>query len=441
MAPIDRREFMEAGFWLHDLYKTELLRPEGLWKEGAPDFEGVATWLLDIWQTDRANGLIVDATKLDILRQIRNSDEWKAKHSGPGPEPNPSFPTIAGRLRRDGLWLVDDRGPFRWKYVTAFDSPRQYIRGEGDVTRYFDWALSVGANGLRVFCSWRQTGLIPRDIPDFFGWMQNYAMLAAEWGLRVEFCGVQDRIPSTFDQCVVFLQRLADALGPCENATLEFSNEPYDENWPGDGRDVERVQIGWPELLKARGSFIDEVAPYLPSAGYSTFHGRRDADWYRRVGKDCYDISRNVTHDVVIPNEPTKADNTGYSQAEWFIAGAAAALFTAGITAHGNGSTMQLARIPPKNEEDLVRAMFQAVDSVPVEAQGWAYARYGPDAPSVPMPVEDDTWGFDPRMHAKVGEHQAVVLNYRGHLHDWTAQPANGWRIDQQQGPLVLCSR
>lgn len=424
---------MSAGFWLHDVYKTELLRPYGLWIDGHPDFEGLAAWLYETYTNLRNNGHDEDQARAEILNQIRSSQEWKDKHQGT--PSNPNSPTIYGRLRTFNGRLYDDRGPWRWKMVTAFDSLHQFTKDD-DVDRYLDWALATGAAGVRVFCGWKQRGFDYRTTPDFWNNLRHYAAHCYDRDLRVEFCGVQDFIPDTFGEAQAFLGALASQLAPFDNATLEYSNEPW-KNFPSN---INAVSVP-PMQLQARGSAPPDSPPYK-SVGYTTHHGPRDSDWYRRVGKDCYDIQQ-VTNDVVVANEPTRGQVTGYNTAEHFIAGAAAAMFSRahGCTAHGNSDTMQLAVVPTSQEAALVHAMFNGIDHVPIDAPVWAYARYGPDNPGIPMPVQEDTWGNDPRMHAKVGDRQAVVINYRGHLHDWTAQAANDWHIDEQIGPLVLCSR
>ena len=78
----DRREMAETGIWLHEFYKSPdgLQRPEGLWIEGHPDFDGISAWVLDTYQRDRLSGLSKEQARESIATQIRGSDEWKLKH-------------------------------------------------------------------------------------------------------------------------------------------------------------------------------------------------------------------------------------------------------------------------------------------------------------------------------------------------------------------------
>ena len=82
-----RQEMMDAGHWLHVYYQSPegLQRPEGLWKNGEPDWEGIGAWLFDVYLTDRVNGKSVTDAKIHVVNDIRHTDEWKAKHPGETP--------------------------------------------------------------------------------------------------------------------------------------------------------------------------------------------------------------------------------------------------------------------------------------------------------------------------------------------------------------------
>jgi hypothetical protein len=88
---IDRAEFIEEGFALHQTYQDQLKRPEGLWKpeprypNGAPDFEGIGAWLFDVYLSERMKGASRADARAAYIRQIRNSDEWRQKHPGETP--------------------------------------------------------------------------------------------------------------------------------------------------------------------------------------------------------------------------------------------------------------------------------------------------------------------------------------------------------------------
>jgi len=91
--PIPRDDLIRAGEWLHEYYKSEdgLQRPDGLWIDGHPDWEGVGAWLLDVYVTLRERGQSDAQAKDAIVAEIRKSDEWRTKHPfEPGPRPAPS---------------------------------------------------------------------------------------------------------------------------------------------------------------------------------------------------------------------------------------------------------------------------------------------------------------------------------------------------------------
>jgi hypothetical protein len=78
----DRSDMIETGVWLHEFYKSAdgLQRPQGLWIEGHPDFDGIGAWVLDMYQRDRITGLSKEQARERIVKEIRASEEWKLKH-------------------------------------------------------------------------------------------------------------------------------------------------------------------------------------------------------------------------------------------------------------------------------------------------------------------------------------------------------------------------
>ena len=69
--------------WLNGFYKSPdgLQRTEGLWKAGAPDYEGIGFWVFEIYLRNRLKGLSEDQARQAIENAIKQSDEWKTKHS------------------------------------------------------------------------------------------------------------------------------------------------------------------------------------------------------------------------------------------------------------------------------------------------------------------------------------------------------------------------
>lgn len=84
-----REEMMVAGKRLHEFYKSNdgLQRPSGLWRDdtGQPDWEGIAAWLFDLYLSNRVGGKTADESFAIVIKEIRHSEEWLAKHPGEKP--------------------------------------------------------------------------------------------------------------------------------------------------------------------------------------------------------------------------------------------------------------------------------------------------------------------------------------------------------------------
>ncbi|MFN0314775.1 MAG: hypothetical protein ACKVQA_07045 [Burkholderiales bacterium] len=89
--PPGREEALDEQKFLHAYYMAPegLQRPKGLWRDDTtppgPDFEGIATWYLDIYQRERMAMKSRADSRAAYVKQIRQSDEWKAKHPGETP--------------------------------------------------------------------------------------------------------------------------------------------------------------------------------------------------------------------------------------------------------------------------------------------------------------------------------------------------------------------
>jgi hypothetical protein len=80
--PFDRAELLAVMQALDNFYRAPegLQRPQGLSLNGSPDFQGIATWIVDIYMTARMVGFTpVDSFTL-VVYQIMQTDEWRSKH-------------------------------------------------------------------------------------------------------------------------------------------------------------------------------------------------------------------------------------------------------------------------------------------------------------------------------------------------------------------------
>ena len=77
-----RHDMIAAGQWLHSFYQSDegLKRPEGLWIDKHPDFEGMGAWLFDVYLASRLAGADDAEARKRVMDGIRQSDEWKQKH-------------------------------------------------------------------------------------------------------------------------------------------------------------------------------------------------------------------------------------------------------------------------------------------------------------------------------------------------------------------------
>jgi hypothetical protein len=77
-----RAEMMKALEVLQAFYQARegLQRPDGLWIDGHPDYEGIGTWVFDVYFGQRLTGRSPEEAAAEVRRQIEASDEWKTKH-------------------------------------------------------------------------------------------------------------------------------------------------------------------------------------------------------------------------------------------------------------------------------------------------------------------------------------------------------------------------
>jgi hypothetical protein len=68
--------------WLHGYYKAAegLQRPDGLWIDDHPDYEGIAHWVFDVYLRNRLGGLTPMQAQQAVDEAIKGTDEWRTKH-------------------------------------------------------------------------------------------------------------------------------------------------------------------------------------------------------------------------------------------------------------------------------------------------------------------------------------------------------------------------
>jgi tartrate-resistant acid phosphatase type 5 len=79
---LDRNEFLQAMQRLDAFYSAQegLQRPDGLSINGAPDFQGIAAWIFDVYLNARLAGRAIEVAWGQVVSAIQATDEWKTKH-------------------------------------------------------------------------------------------------------------------------------------------------------------------------------------------------------------------------------------------------------------------------------------------------------------------------------------------------------------------------
>jgi hypothetical protein len=82
MLPFDRSELLAVMELLDMYYRSQegLQRPQGLSLGGVPDFQGIATWIVDVYMTARLVGFDPGDSFTFVVYQIMQTDEWRRKH-------------------------------------------------------------------------------------------------------------------------------------------------------------------------------------------------------------------------------------------------------------------------------------------------------------------------------------------------------------------------
>lgn len=372
-------------------------------------------------------------------------------------------PAILGRLRVVGPLLHDDAGPYTLKPCTGFDAKRLFDAGGLPQLRaYCAWIRDVGGNAVRVFMrGWRVTGWDPGGVD--INALTDFCLFLRDERLRLIGTCICDDIPVGASAQIRDVEAIADVFATFDHCVGETMNEPYNGNgeFATVMHDVQRAGLLWARGMCRPDADPNDFGdphnrPYTPSLGVTTYQSGRSMaddpamdDWMRKVGKDGYEIRTGFTRDFAWNNEMLGAAETrqrgrrSNDPRQFFMAGVAAGLFEKAITGHGDSETMQRCVVPGPVETACIRELFRGVDFVPALAPTWRYARRGPSNPGVPMPVEEDTADNDERMHAMVGDAEAVACNYGhlrpGHASAWHPRGINGWRVDVQDGPYTHC--
>ena len=78
-------ELQRTMIWLEQIYREPdgLGRPQGLWIDGHPDYQGLTVWVFDVYLRRRLKGDAEAQARDAIAAAIRQSDEFRRKHKPP----------------------------------------------------------------------------------------------------------------------------------------------------------------------------------------------------------------------------------------------------------------------------------------------------------------------------------------------------------------------
>jgi hypothetical protein len=78
----DRDELRDEGARLHAFYQAPngLQRPNGLWIDGHPDWEGIGAWIFDVYLKGRMAGLSREDARALYVNAIQQSEEYRRLH-------------------------------------------------------------------------------------------------------------------------------------------------------------------------------------------------------------------------------------------------------------------------------------------------------------------------------------------------------------------------
>ncbi len=101
----DRTDFLDAMERLHALYMSPmgLQRTGGLSLGGRPDFQGIATWIFDLYLAARSRGFSANQAFQIVTADVTRSQEWLDKHPGETPLTRPSFTPVVSFDRNEFL--------------------------------------------------------------------------------------------------------------------------------------------------------------------------------------------------------------------------------------------------------------------------------------------------------------------------------------------------
>jgi hypothetical protein len=149
--PIDAAELHQTLIWLDNYYASPdgLARPDGLSVNGAPDFEAIAAWVLDVFANSRLAGLDVDASRRNVMHAVQQTPEWRQRHANDAAalevHQQPFAPTV-GIDRREFLAVLHRLHVF-YKSWNGLQRPHgMSLAGRPDFEAVAQWVFGFYLN-------------------------------------------------------------------------------------------------------------------------------------------------------------------------------------------------------------------------------------------------------------------------------------------------------
>lgn len=288
------------------------------------------------------------------------------------------------RLAVSDYWFVNpDESLHRRKSITAFTLPKRAATGrQDDAQRFMDWAVGIGANEFRIFARVDWVGPPGSGVEP--GW--SYDESACAWVLaqaadrdcHVEVVANTGPFGNGLGDCIDQTRHVDELCLAHDNALLSLWNEPHQN---GGNNLVAAILQRYTPRTPGWASGVYDQTPY-PAGQAMTYHSPRKPEW-PRCFKDAFEYSTGQGpntvfvpgyHGPVMLDEPPQIEATireaqaGEPAADdWRAYGAGAALFAAGVTAHGNPS-FQRCEVPTSDDViACLRAVYAGMDMVPIQ--------------------------------------------------------------------------
>jgi hypothetical protein len=143
-----RGDFLDAMERLHAFYYSRmgLNRDAGLSIGGRPDFQGIATWIFDVYMAARSRGFSAEQSFQIVVADITRGDEWRAKHPGETPLSRPNFTPLVSLDRQEFLDALQRLDAF-YRSAEGLQRPEGLsIAGGPDFLGIAAWMFDVYLN-------------------------------------------------------------------------------------------------------------------------------------------------------------------------------------------------------------------------------------------------------------------------------------------------------